>query len=187
MAIDLQMQERSKLWEIDKMELRSRLDFERDEKKRQQVLDQYEASIKYINDSDLFDEQQKERLVFSAKLRASKVDIPGLSRILFPEAYQKPGVLSLLGEPGEVSGVADPLGLDIAAPDSTPEQTQQTQLAVQNKLRVISPDGDEEIIEASEWPAKKAQGYLLADIVELRERKTMAEVQRKLEIGEYGF
>lgn len=89
MVIDLQMNERSKMWEIEKMELRSRLDFEREEKKRQQVLDQYEASVKYINDSDLFDERTKERLLFSAKLKASKADIPGLSRILFPEVYER--------------------------------------------------------------------------------------------------
>lgn len=87
MAIDLQMQERAKLWEINKMELRSRLDFEREEKKRQRVLDELDAATKYINDSDLFDESQKERLLFTAKLKASKADIPGLSRILFPETY----------------------------------------------------------------------------------------------------
>ena len=88
-VIDLQMQERSKMWEIEKMELRSRMDFEREEKKRQRVLDELDAAVKYINDSDLFDESQKERLLFTAKLKASKADIPGLSRILFPEVYER--------------------------------------------------------------------------------------------------
>lgn len=83
-VIDLQMQERSKMWEIEKMEISSRTDFAREEQKRQRVLDELDAATKYINDSDLFDEGQKERLLFTAKLKASKADIPGLSKILFP-------------------------------------------------------------------------------------------------------
>ena len=84
MAIDLQMQERAKLWEIDKMELRSRLDFEREEKKRQRVLDEYDAAIKYINDSDLFDEQQKEGLIFKAGMKLLNQNITGADKIIFP-------------------------------------------------------------------------------------------------------
>lgn len=37
-AIDVQMQERAKMWEIEKMELRSRMDFQREEGERQQKL-----------------------------------------------------------------------------------------------------------------------------------------------------
>lgn len=37
-VIDLQMQERAKVWEIEKMELRSRMDFQREEGERQQRL-----------------------------------------------------------------------------------------------------------------------------------------------------
>ena len=42
MAIDLQMQERAKTWEIEKMELRSRMDFQREEQVRQRKLDSYD-------------------------------------------------------------------------------------------------------------------------------------------------
>ena len=84
MVIDLQMSERVKMWEIEKMEISSRTDFAREEKKRQRVLDELDAAVKYINDSDLFDEGQKERLLFTAKLKAVKADVPGLSKILFP-------------------------------------------------------------------------------------------------------
>ena len=41
-AIDLQMQERAKQWEIQKMELRSQIDFQREEKQRQRKLDSYD-------------------------------------------------------------------------------------------------------------------------------------------------
>lgn len=42
MAIDLQMNERAKLWEIDKMQLRSQMDFQREEQQRQRKLDGYD-------------------------------------------------------------------------------------------------------------------------------------------------
>lgn len=41
-VIDLQMNERAKLWEIQKMELRSQIDFQREEKLRQRELDGYD-------------------------------------------------------------------------------------------------------------------------------------------------
>ena len=41
-AIDLQMNERAKLWEIQKMELRSQIDFQREEQLRQRKLDSYD-------------------------------------------------------------------------------------------------------------------------------------------------
>jgi hypothetical protein len=42
MQIDLQMQERAKQWEIDKMQLRSQIDFQREEQVRQRKLDSYD-------------------------------------------------------------------------------------------------------------------------------------------------
>ncbi len=41
-AIDLQMQERAKMWEIEKMQLRSQVDFQREEQLRQRKLDSYD-------------------------------------------------------------------------------------------------------------------------------------------------
>ena len=45
LAIDLQIQERSKLWEIEKIEMRSRMDFERDERTRQKKLAEKDAKL----------------------------------------------------------------------------------------------------------------------------------------------
>ena len=49
MAIDLQMNERAKMWEIEKMELRSRMDFQREEQKRQRELDRIDSAIQQID------------------------------------------------------------------------------------------------------------------------------------------
>lgn len=84
MVIDLQMQERAKMWEIQKMEIRSQVDFQREEQRRQRALDEYDAAIKYIDDSDLFDERQKEGLVFKAKMKVLGQNIAGVDKILFP-------------------------------------------------------------------------------------------------------
>ena len=83
-TLDLEMYERSKRWEIEKMQMRSQVDFQREEQKRLRVLDQYEASIKYIEDSDLFDERQKEGLIFKAKIKALGQRVTGIDKILFP-------------------------------------------------------------------------------------------------------
>jgi len=48
MMIDLQMQERAKAWEIEKMELRSRMDFQREEQKRQRKIDDAENAIRQL-------------------------------------------------------------------------------------------------------------------------------------------
>lgn len=51
LAIDLQMQERSKLWEIEKMEMRSRMDFEREERTRQKKLAEKEAKVNALENA----------------------------------------------------------------------------------------------------------------------------------------
>lgn len=48
MTVDLQMQKRAKLWEMEKMELRSRLDFQREEQKRQRKIDDAENATRQI-------------------------------------------------------------------------------------------------------------------------------------------
>ena len=49
MAIDLQMNERAKQWEIDKMQLRSQIDFQREEQLRQRKLDSIDSAIQQID------------------------------------------------------------------------------------------------------------------------------------------
>jgi len=46
--LDLEMYERSKRWEIDKMQLRSQVDFQREEQKRQRIIDDAENAMLQI-------------------------------------------------------------------------------------------------------------------------------------------
>lgn len=47
--LDLEMYERSKRWEIDKMQLRSQVDFQREEQSRQRKLDSYDNALTQID------------------------------------------------------------------------------------------------------------------------------------------
>lgn len=87
MVIDLQMNERAKLWEIQKMELRSQGDFAREERKRGRALDEYDAAVKYIDESDYFDDSQKEGLKFKAKMKLLNQNVT--DRSIFPEMYSR--------------------------------------------------------------------------------------------------
>lgn len=49
LAMDLQLRERAKLWEIEKMELASRMDFAREERQRQRKLDEIDNKMRQID------------------------------------------------------------------------------------------------------------------------------------------
>ena len=76
MAIDLQMQERSKLWEIQKMELRSQIDFQREEQQRQRKLDSLDSAIQQIDKEVLAGRiTEQEAYPIKQKLELSKMGV----------------------------------------------------------------------------------------------------------------
>lgn len=78
-AIDLQMNERAKLWEIEKMELRSRGDFAREEQARQRKLDSYDNALQQIDKEVLagrMTEQEAYPLRLKYEMNKVGVDAP---------------------------------------------------------------------------------------------------------------
>ena len=76
MQIDLQMQERSKLWEIQKMELRSQIDFQREEQLRQRKLDSIDSAIQQIDKEVLAGRiTEQEAYPIKQKLEISKTGV----------------------------------------------------------------------------------------------------------------
>ena len=67
-AIDLQMNERAKLWEIQKMELRSQTDFAREEQARQRKLDSYDNALQQI-DKEVLAGRMTEQEAYPLKLK----------------------------------------------------------------------------------------------------------------------
>lgn len=88
MAMELEERARSRLWEMEKMELNSKADFAREMRKRESALDEYEASVKYIQDSDFFEDSMKERLIFKAKMKLLNQGVS--DKVVFPELYRSP-------------------------------------------------------------------------------------------------
>lgn len=76
MAIDLQMSERAKMWEIEKMELRSRMDFQREEQQRQRKLDSADNAIQQIDKEVLAGRMtEQEAYPIKQKLEISKLGV----------------------------------------------------------------------------------------------------------------
>lgn len=79
MAIDLEMNQRAKLWEIDKMQLRSQMDFQREEQQRQRKLDSADNAIQQIDKEVLagrMTEQEAYPLKLKCELDKLGVDTP---------------------------------------------------------------------------------------------------------------
>ena len=68
MAIDLQMQERAKQWEIDKMQLRSQIDFQREEQVRQRKLDSIDSALQQI-DKEVLAGRMTDKEAYPLKLK----------------------------------------------------------------------------------------------------------------------
>ena len=103
-AMNLEEEKRARAWQLEKMEIASRLDFERDEVKRQKAMDAYDAVIKKIDDTDIIDDSTKDNLKFKEGLKLlAYAEAHGLrlpARVIFPEAYStKKSALSLLESP----------------------------------------------------------------------------------------
>jgi len=77
--LDAEMYERSKRWEVDKMELRSRMDFQREEQVRQRKLDSMDSAIQQI-DKEVLAGRMSKREAYPLKLKYEMnklgVDVP---------------------------------------------------------------------------------------------------------------
>lgn len=176
---------RAKEWEIEKMTLVSQADFAMDEKKRlrsieqkQNVLDAFEkAEADGLHDPKTDVQFRLRKFKAQTELDAAKGDYKS-AHVTLPQGKQS--TLSLLsgGERGEISD-SNPLGFDMELPSEQGMSDESIQLESNQKFKVISPEGDEEEIDAVEWKAYKGKGYILADIVTLRKRESNVDLSRR--------
>ena len=183
---DLEKESRARAWEIEKLEIASRIDNELENKNYIKKMSQWQAGDEYIDSiADKHPPEQVAMMRFTLDQQFAR-DIPkaaarlgvGLYEKAMMDAKRKGGKygIDLDKDPDNV------LELDIEPPKTTkpyviPPTTQARQLEAENKFRVISPDGGEEIIKGEDWPALKEKGYILADIAELK-RKTYRPTQK---------
>jgi len=77
--LDLEMYERSKRWEIDKMQLRSQVDFQREEQQRQRKLDSIDSALQQIDKEVLagrMTEQEAYPIKLKYEIEKMGVDVP---------------------------------------------------------------------------------------------------------------
>ena len=167
--IDLgyQAQKQAQVWELEKMEVRSRMDFEQSERERLAIQEEYKAGIKAINNSNMTD-TQKEAATFDLYMRKSAD-----ANIRYP-AEEKQKELSpfemLMGGGGE-------LGLSSGnTPAMQPaEETKQPVVpsdtgALANyvtndgQIKVKSPNGEVGRIPPGELQEHLAKGFTLVPV-----------------------
>lgn len=66
---DIEAHNRLRAWDIEKMEQASRLDFAREEKERQETLDEYNVKKKAIMDSDILNDKEKQLWVLQLETK----------------------------------------------------------------------------------------------------------------------
>lgn len=110
MAIDLEMDARAKMWEIEKAEITSRTDFARKEQLRQRKLDSIDSAIQQIDKEVLAGRiTEQEAYPIKQKLELSKVDV-SVPVSAFP------------GDDGDRFGVQPYWMRGREAPEGTPER-----------------------------------------------------------------
>ena len=175
---DLEAEQRARLWEIEKMEIRSRLDFEREERQRQQKLDEIDAAMKQIDETDRIPDNKKEAYKEMLYMKKLGVNVP--TRMISPELYQKQltpaqQALQQLLSGGEITA---PTGQDI--------------LAGPGEIYVTAPTGETGKIPVEDWSEAAAQGYTLAPGQTFPKSKTFQkyateweEEKRKIELKKH--
>lgn len=76
---DFEREMKAKAWDLEKMEISSRLDFEREERKRQRELDKIDAALEQIDkevESGKITEEQADPLRFSTRMKKWEIDVP---------------------------------------------------------------------------------------------------------------
>lgn len=146
--LDIQAEQRANIWELEKMEIRSRTDFSREEAERQRKLSEKQARLDALERARK-DGQITEEDYNNAYLQET-TDVPFYNYAKQEQmrttaaAARNPiqeYLATLMSQEGAQTQPAAPTG------------------APTGRIRVTSPEGQTGTIEAGEWPLYEAQGY----------------------------
>lgn len=73
--LSLESQKRAQLFDLEKLETMDRMDFARDERERNRKEDEYQATIRYIEDRDDLTTEQKKAYGFKAYMKKQGVNV----------------------------------------------------------------------------------------------------------------
>jgi len=137
--MDLEAEKRAKAWDIEKMELRSRMDFAEEERKRMERNKEYDMAIKQLYENPIY-----AKLTPDEKIQAEQ--------ILEMRKYTNQPVFPRMTEEDEITRL-----MKTAMGGTTTGGSLDKQI-----MNVISPDGRTAQIEAWEWPEAQRMGFRLA-------------------------
>lgn len=147
--LDLQASMRSQQWELEKMEIRSRTDFAREESGRQQKLAEKQSRLDALERA--FKEGQiSEEDYQNAHLQES-TDVPFYT---YAKQAERAAATTAARQDPVKQYIAQMLAEE--QPGAAP-----TAPATTGRIRVVSPQGQSGTIEAAEWPTYQAQGFRL--------------------------
>jgi len=144
----IEAERRARAWEIEKMEMASRLDFQRQEARRQRYEAEKEAKLEAL------DRAHKRGLISSEEYNQAVLqtmtEIPFYTQAQI--AQRKP---------------TDPLREQLAAMlAGSPVEGQPSVSASGKRARVRAPDGTIGTIDMNEWPEAQRQGFTLISVLE---------------------
>jgi len=145
--LDLQASMRSQQWELEKMEIRSRADFTREEAGRQQKLTEKQSRLEALA-RPFKDGQISEEYYQNAYLQES-TDVPFYS---YAKQAERAAATTAARQDPVKQYIAQMLAEEQPGAAATAPTTT-------GRIRVISPNGQTGTIEVTEWPTYQAQGF----------------------------
>ena len=167
--MDVEGQKRAMAWEVQKATLRSKLEFEADEKREIKKQQEYEAGLDVIDKHPMRSDKKDEARFLLAMGRYGGVDASSIIEDGQSVASWVQDQRSILGlGPGtpidEVVREAKRSGVSLTPPAGAEQyfgQTQPTAPAAPDRLLVKAPDGTVGTISATAWEEAKRAGYTL--------------------------
>lgn len=154
---EFEAEQRARAWQIEKLGIISRLDFEREEKERQRKLNEIDAARKQIHDTDWIDDTTRAEKLEELDIQeeAVKLGVPLTARMVAPELYQKQLTPAQQAAKRALEGET----LD----GETTVLTVKEVFAGPGEIYVISPDGEPGKIPIEDLPEALSEGgYTLA-------------------------
>ncbi|KPL12710.1 hypothetical protein AMJ74_06350 [candidate division WOR_3 bacterium SM1_77] len=164
----LDAEARAREWEVEKMELASRFDFEQDEKKRLRRKATLDSGMESINNSDA---PEKEKEIARFTLKSKYMDVEGYEDVLGVKPFYKETSKSELG-----AAIRELIG------ERTPSPTIPSPAAKTGTVLVRNNKGIYGTIPANQLEEAIANGYTVVDESQLF--KTAPKPIRKT--GEFG-
>jgi hypothetical protein len=149
LAMDLEEEKRARQWQLEKMELASRIDFEESERKRAAEKAEYEAGIRLIQENENLTDAQKADAIYKFNLKKQ-------AGYTAPSQREEDPIKTLVRQ--KIQAMSQP-EMELGKEITPPARIQKAVTPIPNRIRVISPDGRTGTILENEWSQYESAGF----------------------------